>query len=367
MKVAATEFKGRKGWELDNDALRIVMLQGGGHLAGVTLKEKKAVNPLWVPAWRTIEPWQFKSADAKRFGIKLLGSICGHNLCLGWFGNASDDEVRAGMDTHGEAPVARWKQVRKRVSDSRVSLTCGCELPVARMRFRRTLSAKQWSHMVHVKEELKSLARQDMPYTMCQHVTMGPPFLEKGVTTFDMPATAAHTFPGEFGPKQRLKPDTAFEWPEGPGTRGGKVDMRTIGKKFRRSSDYSAQLMDPSREDAWFAAVNAPQGLLLAYVWKRSDFPWIGNWEENFGRSERPWSGRSLTRGMEFTNSPFPVGLRAAVERGRFQGEPTFRWLPARGRHVVEYDIILERVSAHAGGVADVRRTRAGFELDVIL
>ena len=89
--------------------------------------------------------------------------------------------------------------------------------------------------------------------------------------------------------------------------------------------------MDPRRSDAWFSAVNPKQGLMLAYVWKRADFPWIGNWEQSYGRKESPWDGKSLTRGMEFTNTPFPVSLREAVDMGRFQGEKTFRWLTAKG------------------------------------
>lgn len=366
MKIRTTEFKRRKGWEIDNEALSLVMLQGGGHIASVALREKGAVNPLWVPIWRTMEPWRYRPADAKRYGVKLLASICGHNLCLGWFGAPSADEEKAGLDTHGEAPVAKWSLLRKRVTKTGVSLTCGCEMPVARMAMTRTLSTRKGSHVVRVKEVVKNLSRQDLPFTMCQHVTMGPPFLEKGVTVFDMPATKCHTFPDEFGPRQRLAPNTAFAWPDGPGATGKPVDMRTIGKQARSSSDYSAQLMDTSRDDAWFAAVNPRLGLLLAYSWQRSDFPWVGNWEENYGRKEMPWSGKSLTRGMEFTNSPFPVGLKAAVSMGRFQRQPTYRWLPARGSATMEYGIILDRVPPQVKGVADVRRRGRGYAIDLV-
>jgi hypothetical protein len=198
---------------------------------------------------------------------------------------------------------------------------------------------------------------------MCEHVTFGPPFLAKGVTVFDMPATSGHTFPGEFSSRQRLKADAAFAWPKGPGAKGEAVDMRTIGRDTKRSSDFSTQLMDPKRKDAWFTAVNPQQGLLVAYVWDREDFPWIGNWEENFGRGIKPWSNKSLTRGMEFANTPFPEGLRNAVDRGRFHGLPTFRWLPALGRVKVAYDIVVQPVDPDCRGVDDVRRLDEGFEI----
>ena len=366
MRIKSTEYNGRKAWLMDNGALDLVMLQGGGHIASMTIDGRKQTNPFWVPPWKTIEPWAYRARDAARYDIPLLASICGHNLCLGWFGEPSPDEAKAGMSTHGEAPVARWRMLKKSVGKNRASLTCGCELPAAGMKFSRTLSTSRESSVVTVKEKVQNLSKRDVPYTMCQHVTIGPPFLEKGVTLFDMPATRSHTFPGEFSDRQRLKSDKAFFWPHGPGAKGEKVDMRMISRKYRVSADFSTNLIDQSKEDAWLSVLNPKQGALLCYVWKRSDFPWVGNWEENYGRKGKPWSGKALTRGMEFTNTPFPVSLREALTMGTFQNEATYRWLPARGTTSVEYDIILMDVPGQATGVADVRRKKKGFSVDLM-
>ena len=366
MKVVQTVYRGRKAWELDNEALTLTMLQGGGHIAGIVLRNGPKVNPLWAPVWKTIEPWHYGKNSASRYASRLLASICGHNICLGWFGDPSKDEAKAGMGCHGEAPVTRWKLERKNITRNAVSLTCGCVLPVAGMKLVRTLRARLGGHIVHIREELRNLTRRDIPYTMCEHVTVGPPFLEKGVTVFDMPATCCQTFPGKFGDPQRLKPDTPFMWPAGPGARGEKVNMRMIDRKYKASSDFSVQKMNPAKQDAWFSAVNPKLGLLLACVWRRADFPWLGNWEENYGRKDRPWAGKSLTRGMEFANSPFPVSLRDAAAMGRFQGEPTVRWLPARGKARVEYRMVLVAVPHKTGGVADIRAEKTGLEIDLI-
>lgn len=363
MQVRTTVFRGRKGWELDNGALKLVMLQGGGHLASLTHGECEGVNPFWAPTWKSIEPWAYRPADAARYESRLLASICGHNLCLGWFGGPSDDEAKAGMNGHGEAPVARWQLRRKTVNARGVTLVSECELPVAAMRLTRTVRIPKGASCLHVQEAIVSLSRRDLPFTMCEHVTFGPPFLSKGVTVFDMPATLGHTFPGEFSEAHRMKPDTAFTWPKGPGSKGKAIDLRTIGREARQSSDFSTQLMDLGREDAWFSAVNPEQGLLVAYVWKRQDFPWIGNWEENYARKANPWAGKSLTRGMEFSNTPFPEGLRKAVDRGQFHGLPTFRWLPARGRVTMDYDILMQPVDRDCRGIKDIRRLDGAFEL----
>jgi hypothetical protein len=143
--------------------------------------------------------------------------------------------------------------------------------------------------------------------------------------------------------------------------------MRLISRRYRKSSDFSTQLMDPARGDAWFSAINPKQGVMIAYHWNRHDFPWVGNWEENNGRPEAPWAGKSLTRGMEFANTPFPIGLREAVSLGIFHETPTYRWLPARGKVQFNYSILMMPAPPKASGVADIRRDGAKFAVDFVL
>lgn len=364
MRIREAGFRGRGAWEIENDIVGLTVMKGGGHIAKIALKRGPAVNPLWEPVWKGIEPWQFdEKRHARRFGTRLLAAICGHNLCLGWFGNPTGTEVRAGMGCHGEAPVERWKILRKSAGANSVSMTYGCTLPVAGMEVRRTISLKRGWAVVRVVEEIRNLLRRDTPYTMCEHVTLGPPFLERGVTVFDMPATKGHTYPVEFETNQRMRTDKAFRWPVGPGIHGGKVDLRMIGREYRVSSDFSTQLMDPRKGTAWFSAMNPKLGLFLAYAWDRADFPWVGSWEENYGRKGMPWAGKSLTRGMEFANTPFPMSLKEQVELGKFHGLPTFRWLPALGNVKVSYDMLFAPVPGPVKGVRDIVRDANGMRV----
>lgn len=366
MKITRTEFRGRKAWQMDNGAITLTLLVGGGHIAGLELHERPGINPLWEPPWTSMEPWAYRAHHAQPFASRLLASIAGHNLCLAWFGDPSAEEARAGLECHGEAPVGRWRILQQNTDREAISLTCCCELPLAGMRITRTVSMGRDATTVHVREEVLNCTKRDLPFSMCEHVTFGPPFLKKGVTLFDMSASRGHTFPGSFGDRQRLKPDTEFAWPAGPGGKGEEVDMRTISRRYRTSSDFSTQLMRPDREDAWFSAMNPKLELLTAYMWKRADFPWLGNWEENYARRSPPWSGKTLARGMEFTCTPFPIGLRGAVSLGTFQDIPAFRWLPARGLHRIEYDILLQTVSRKARGVRDVRRKGGLLEVSLL-
>lgn len=364
MQIVSKTARGRQGWELSNDKLALFLMAGGGNIAGLRVQGRPALNPYWNPTWKSIEPGAYRPQDAKRYGAKLLACIAGHNLCLGAFGDPSPEEARAGLGCHGEAPVVRWRVLKRKVTARRIVFQYGCVLPIAQMRLARTVTLEAGSAIVRIREAVENMARRDLPFTMCQHVTFGPPFAEPGETIFDLPATRGHTFPGRFGRRQRLKPDTPFTWPFGPGVKG-EVDLRFIGRP--PCGDYTANLMNPKQEHAWFSALNPRLGLMVAYVWRRADFPWLGIWEENRARAEPPWNGKTLARGMEFSNSPFPVGLRKAVERGRFQGQPTYRWLPARGTIAYDYAILACPVEASCKGVAAIAPTGKTFGVDLLV
>jgi hypothetical protein len=99
--------------------------------------------------------------------------------------------------------------------------------------------------------------------------------------------------------------------------------------------------MDASRDEVWFVAWNPAYKLAFGYAWKSKDFPWLGIWEENYSRTQKPWNGQTLTRGMEFGVSPFPENRRAMIERGRLFGVPAYKWIPARHQLSVEYRLFL--------------------------
>jgi hypothetical protein len=143
-------------------------------------------------------------------------------------------------------------------------------------------------------------------------------------------------FEGSFGAADYMEAGTDFDWPLAPRRGGGTVDLRVF-TGAQSSGAYTAHLMDPSREHAFFVAFSERYRLAFGYVWRRADFAWLGIWEENHSRTQPPWNGTTLTRGMEFGVSPFPETRREMVERGRLFGAPAFRWIPAGSRVSVEY------------------------------
>jgi len=356
LRIFGNLYRGRKAWTIQNGVLSLVVLQGGGHLASLTLQALPHVNPLWTPIWDTIEPWQYSAKQAACWGgSRLLASVSGHLLCLSHFGGPSAAEAAVGCDSHGEAPVARWRLLGRDVTLDHACLCIGCVLPVAGMEVERTLTVRPGSHVVEIETEVRSVVDRDQPYTLCEHGSIGAPFLEKGVTVFDLSAAEGRTFPQVFGPQQRLKVDAPFMWPDGPGVQGRRVDLRRVDSACRKNSDFTAQHMSTKRSDAWASVVNPRQGVMLAYHWHRTDFPWVGNWEENFCRRETPWNGRSLVRSIELANTPFPVTLEQAVALNRLHDDRTYGWLPARGSVKTAFRLAVMPVERSVKGVSDIR------------
>ncbi len=196
-----------------------------------------------------------------------------------------------------------------------------------------------------MSETVENLSACDRPIAWTQHVTLGPPFLQRDVTQFRASATRSKVFEHPFGAHDYLTAGAEFDWPLAPSIDGGRVDLR-LCHAAEASSAYTAHLMDDSREDSYFVAFSPLTRLAFGYVWKRKDFPWLGIWEENRSRAGAPWNGRVLARGMEFGVSPMPETRREMIGRRTMFGTRTFRWVPARTRVEAEYWIVLKTADA---------------------
>lgn len=334
-------YRGRRAATIDNGRIRVTALEEGGHIAEIS-DRASGVNPLWTPPWPSIEPSQYDPARHLTYGggadASLLAGLMGHNLCLDIFGGPSPEEAAAGLPAHGETSVARFA-----MAISAMTLTMETVLPIAQLRVTRRIALDD--RIVRFHERVENLTAIDRPVGWTQHVTMGPPFLEKGATQFQLSADRSLVYPGTFGPADYLRPGEEFRWPEAPRVDGGTANLRTY-TNAPCSSAYSAHRVDVGRERGAFVAYSPAVKLAFGYSWRREDFPWVGLWEENRARPNAPWNGHALTCGIEFGVSPIPASRREMVERGRLFDTPAFRWLPARTAVEVEYCAVLRPAAA---------------------
>lgn len=347
---------GRAGFRLQGEWGHVSAVLGGGHICHLVTAKHPEMNPLWRPPWRTIDPEKYSAeAHQSHFGAppdgQLLAGIAGHSISFDHFGPPSREEIAAGMSTHGEAPAVRW-QIFREFQESRPGVECGAELPVAQIDLRRTLRIDPHHPVVYCEETARNLSRSDRPISWTEHVTVGPPFLACGDTFVDMPATHAKVNPASYSDAMMIAPDAEFQWPIAPLQGGGFHDLRTTpdGCYLR----YTAQLLDPSRTIGYTAIANARAGLMLAYVFRRADFPWVGNWEERFYLKTAPWGGKTFCRGIEFSSTPFAIPKRETIAQGPLFGEATYRWLPALSASTVRYLTLLVDIPADFKGVEEV-------------
>jgi hypothetical protein len=189
-----------------------------------------------------------------------------------------------------------------------------------------------------------NLAGSDRPIGWTQHATIGPPFLENGTTEFRASATRSKVLESTFGAADYLTIGAEFDWPHAPLAEGGTTDLQVFSDRAV-SNAYTTHLMDPSRDIAFVVAFSPRSQLAFGYVWRTADFPWLGLWEENRSRAAAPWSGATLTRGLEFGVSPMPESRRKMIDRGRLFGVPTYRWIPAHSTVDVEYWIVAQHAA----------------------
>ena len=103
--------------------------------------------------------------------------IMGHNLCLDIFGGPSAEEAAAGLPVHGEASLVRYEL--RRPGTLTTELVCAAELPLTNLQLERRLALEgRW---LRITESVQNPPASIAPIGWTQHVTLGPPFLKKGV------------------------------------------------------------------------------------------------------------------------------------------------------------------------------------------
>ena len=345
--MPATTFRGRRAAAIENEQLKVTVTREGGHVAEI-LHKGSGVNPLWIPIWPSIEPSTFSKATHPEYGgdpeNRLLAGIMGHSLCLDIFGGPSAEEYAAGLDVHGDASIASFD-----IEESGNALRMRTKFPLSGIQFERRIEL----HGSNVKfvEIVESLLSIDRPIGWTQHVTLGPPFVERGKTQLRASAGKSKVFDGQFSPADKLEEGAEFDWPHAPQKHGGTRDLR-VYTNDEVSGGYTAHFMSPYHENAFFAAFSPALKVAVGYVWKKADFPWMGIWEEHCSRPMIPWNGKTLTWAMEFGVSPFPESRRQMVDRGSLFGVPGCRWLPAKGCLQAEYWATVRSAESVPGSVA---------------
>ena len=107
----------------------------------------------------------------------------------------------------------------------------------------------------------------------------------------------------------------------------GQPACRASASKFGR---HTTTALDPSRKLVFVTALHPGKGLLLGYVWKREESPWLQTWEYYVAPNQ-------MARGLEFGTQPFDLPRREVISTASMFGVPTYRWLPAKSKITTDF------------------------------
>jgi hypothetical protein len=171
------------------------------------------------------------------------------------------------------------------------------------------------------------------------------------MTVVDVSGSRSQTRPYEKvdnGPTQRrLTSGQDFTWPLAPGIDGKQIDLRATPEN-PHYLDHATTLLDESRRVEWVTALNPKKRLVLGYLFKRDEYPWLQYW------GNYPPTGK-FARGLEFSTQPYDVPRREVISLGRLFDAPTYRWLPAKSKIHSSFMLFFARVPEGMRKIDDVK------------
>jgi len=284
---------------LENDACLVTIESFGGAIVDFRLKDAAQINPL------SFAFTQDQMPENNRNGAPYRG----HFLCAGRWGLPAAGEIKNGLPNHGEAANIAWQTAR----DNHI-LSMQAVANKEGLNIERTIELDEHIAVIAVSECFTNINPLGRLYNVVQHPTLAAPFLN-AATIVNCNAT--------IGFDQAQYSDAAknsFQFPQVKDNNGNCFSLNNPQEKYNSVFSF---VVDANSRIGWITAYSPVHNLLLGYVWKRSDYPWIHLWQ-HWNETEM------LYRGIEFgtagIHQPFPEILNTATQ---LFGEKTFAYIDA--------------------------------------
>ena len=351
-----TRWRDRNAWLLSNGAIDVVTLTGGGHIADVRFRPESGFpteNVLWEAPWKSIDPGQFRSRDAAKYGTPFVGrflsGFTGHALCLDYFGPPSPEEIAQGLALHGEAPVSAWA-----ITAKSSALNSAVKLPHAGLTFNRQMEIAPDESVLYFRETVENGRTVDHYFSWVQHATFGPPLMSPGESHFFVSGTRAKTWALGYEGHAFLRDNREFVWPHAPALKSRTADLSKPFAKDNKGFVATVRVNERAKYGS-VAVLNWRLGLAAGYIFRSADFPWVTLWEEDFARSGPPWNGITRARGVEFGTTPLPVGTAETIKNGPLFDTPTLARVGAKSKISTSYAMFVTPVPRDWRAVRDVQ------------
>jgi hypothetical protein len=263
----------------------------------------------------------------------------GHFLCLDRWGPPSDAEGARGMPYHGEASHVAWQpggEVTPRAGA--FEATMAARLPLAGLAIQRRIRFSATDPVFAVREVITNENPLGRLYNCVQHPTVAPPFLD-AQTLVDCNGRRGFAQGGSLPTPE----EPSSYWPRAFTKDGESVDLR----RLTDNPEPNVVTFGIDQPHGWITATSPTSRLLLGYLWKTTDYPWVSLW-----RDVR--DGAPAARGLEFgttgLHQPFPI----LAKKGRIWDRPLAEFLDAGESTTKEYLAFLLEIPADFRGVEDL-------------
>lgn len=256
-----------------------------------------------------LNPINWESADPTQPSFK------GHFLCFDRWGPPSEAEKANGFPHHGEVNLLRWEILEEpHMKEDITECVMRCRLPMGGLELTRKVGLPQQEPMFFVTEEIKNLNKYGRMYNIVQHVSLAPPFLD--VTTLFDNNTEKGFEDKEDGSLDQEEP--VIKWPEARHN-GKRISFRQFQDAWPRVSTFRFK---ENEKFGWTTAANPGKNLLLGYLWKTEDYPWLNFWREME-------NGIPSAFGLEFGTTGLHESFPIVAKKGKIFGENIYDFIDA--------------------------------------
>ena len=310
---------------LHNDSVTLSISRFGGAIVDFHFNNQQ-LNPL---DWKVL-PNDMPENNQKGAPFQ------GHFLCIGRWGSPTEGEKRAGIPHNGEPSNRWWKKDSLLLSGM---LRMSVNAPLEQWQVNRRIKLYQNQACFEVEETLNNLLNSGRFTTIVQHATLGGTFLDESVLVNSNAGAG-------FNQNLISKSLSGFEyqWPI------AYVDSLKNTIDLTKSNDsngyVSTHVIDG--EIGWATAANPGKRLLIGYVWKTSDYPWLHIWH---GIKD----GKLWAKGLEFGTTglgdTFSPESMAALT---FHGRNNNLFVDAKSSVTKKYVCFIMRIPENFSGVNSI-------------
>ena len=317
---------------LKNRQVQAIVDSWGGGITEFRFLDQK-INPL---NWRVTEEIEPVNPNGP--------NLQGHFICLDRWGAPSKAEEAMGMPYHGEAPRVIWKIPNLPPEETNAyNLKMSCTLPIAGLEVQRNIFLSPTTTSLVVNEEIRNTRALGRIFNLVQHPSIAPPFLDDH-TIVDSNATRG------LGQEEPLPQsiEQASHWPY-ISLNEVSTDLRYFHstKVNSPAHDVTSFVFDPDEEFGWVTAASPSTGLLIGYLWRTSQYPWLNLWRYQN-------QGQVSARGLEFGTTGIHQSFPVLIDLGKVLERQLYEYIEAGETLRKSYILFLDRIPSDFEGVASL-------------